>query len=781
MKKILLIIFLAVISVACSTTQRLEKGQVLYTGQKAVNLHHQPHTALGESTLEEVEAALAKAPNNALFGSSSVRIPLPIGLWIYNGFYNKKGIGKWIFNKFGSKPVLMADVSPDVRCKAATNILHDYGFLNGTVGYKIIPDKKDKKKAKVEYDVDFKNPYLIDSVAYKGFNERTEYLFNKSKENTLLFKGQQFNINSLNDERTRLSNMLRNAGCYYFRPDYLTYQADTTIVSNGHVYLRMLPVPEMPAAAEQPFYIGKVATTFFGRNGEMPNKRTVYKGMEIKYYNKIPVRKNMLYRWLDYDNYSRKKALKDSSGVSKYDTEEGMYSLHRQTRIQERLNSLGIFKYLEMHYSQRDTVASSDTLDLNIMLSMDKRYNAEFDANMKMKSNDQMGPAASFTVSRNNVFGGGETWNVALTAGYEWQMGGNHSSDMDSYRFGFSSSLIFPRVVFPKMGTKEYDFPATTTFKLYAQQQNRAKYYNMLAFGGNATYDFTPNKWSRHSVTPFRLTFNTLRKKTAEFMELERENPALYISLRNQFIPAMEYTYTYDNVHLKEKHQIWWQSTIASAGNLTSLLYKIGGHDFGKRQKKMLGVPYAQFLKFNSEFRYRYKMDRNNTIAARIAGGVVWSYGNMETAPYTEQFFVGGANSNRAFTTRSIGPGGLAPDMDKFAFINHVGDIRMEANLEYRFRIVNDLHGALFLDAGNVWLMKPDKNRKLGELKLKDFGRQIALGTGFGLRYDLDFLVLRVDLGVGIHAPYETEKKGYYNIPKFKDGLALNFAIGYPF
>ena len=245
----------------------------------------------------------------------------------------------------------------------------------------------------------------------------------------------------------------------------------------------------------------------------------------------------------------------------------------------------------------------------------------------------------------------------------------------------------------------------------------------------------------------------------------------------------MEYTYTYDNASVRGKRNpIWWQTTVASAGNLTSAVYRIFGKPFSEEGKKLFGVPFAQFLKLNSEFRYHYRIDKNQMIASRIAGGVIWSYGNATTAPYTEQFYIGGANSVRAFSARSIGPGGYPPETDrKYTYINHVGDIRIEANIEYRFRMIADLHGAVFLDAGNVWLMRKDENRPNGEFTLKIFPKQIALGTGFGLRYDLDFLVFRLDLGIGLHDPYDTGKSGYYNIPKFKDSMALHFAIGYPF
>lgn len=768
----------------CSTTKHLPEGEILYIGQKPMVVLNRSETAVGEVAMEEVEAALATAPNNSLLGSSTIRYPFPIGLWIYNGFKKyEHGLGRWIFNKFAATPVLMSTVNPEIREKAAVNLLRDYGYFNGKVGYQTFTDPKDSLKAKLQYTVDMRNPYFIDTVYYRGFSERTLRIMELGRRRSLISSGEQFNVTDLDGERTRLSTLLRNVGCYYFRPDYMTYQADTTMVPGGHVQMRLIPVPGMPKVAEKPFYVGKKAVYLVGKQGQAPNDSIDYKGLTIHYHDKLRVRPNMLYRWLNYQGYHRKRQVQDSAGISRRRSMENLYSLYRQTRVQDRLANVGIFRYLEMQYTPRDTAFVSDTLDLNIHAALDKPYNAELDFNVTMKSNNQTGPGAAFTVTKNNVFGGGESWNVKVNGSYEWQTGKDRSSLMNSYELGISTSLIFPRVVFPRMGKREYDFPATTTFRLYADQMNRAKYYQLLAFGGNATYDFQPKSTSKHSITPFRLTFNVLRNPTAAFDTLRTKNPALYVSLRNQFIPAMEYTYTYDNATVRGKRNpIWWQTTVASAGNITSAIYRVFGKPFSKKEKKLFGVPFAQFLKLNSEFRYHYRIDKNQLIASRIAGGVIWSYGNATTAPYTEQFYIGGANSVRAFSARSIGPGGYPPDEgQKYTYINHVGDIRMEANIEYRFRIIADLHGAVFLDAGNVWLMRKEEARPNGELTLRNFPKQIALGTGAGLRYDLDFLVFRLDLGVGLHDPYETGKSGYYNIPKFKDSLALHFAIGYPF
>ena len=772
---------------ACSTTKHLPEGEVLYIGQKATMVDNPTPTDVGETALEEVNAALDKAPNNSILG---VRMPFPVGLWIYNGFQKyEKGLGRWIFNRFAADPVLLSSVNPEIRTQAATNVLHEYGYFNSAVNYETFFQPKDSLKAKVQYSVSMGQPYFIDTLEYVGFSPLTLRLMRMSRRRSLIQPGEQFNVEDLDGERTRISNLLRNVGYYYFRPDYLTYQADTTQVPGGHVQMRMVPVAGMPRVAEKPFRVGRTTVTILGKNGEAPNDSTDYRNLRIYHHGKLRVRPNMLYRWIDYKGYRHKRQVEDSAGISRLRSAESLYSLYRQTRVQERLANVGIFRYLEMQYTPRDTAFVSDTLDLNIRTALDKPYDAELDFNVTMKSNNQTGPGAAFTLTKKNVFGGGESWNVKLNASYEWQTGPNSTSAMNSYEFGLSTSLIFPRVVFPRMGGNEYDFPATTTFRLYADQQNRARYYKLLAFGGNVTYDFQPHATRKHSITPFRLTFNVLRNPTDEFKQLQEDNPALYVSLRNQFIPAMEYTYTFDNTNTGQslrrrprRHTFWWQTTATSAGNVTSAIYRIFGQPFDKQEKKLMGVPFAQFMKLNTELRHHYRIDRNQSLASRLALGAIWSYGNATTAPYTEQFYIGGANSVRAFSARSIGPGGYPPNEDNsYAFINHVGDIRFEANVEYRFRIVSDLHGAVFLDAGNVWLMRRDPDRNGGEFTLKDFPRQIALGTGLGIRYDMDFLVFRLDWGIALHNPYDTGRSGYYNITRFKDGMAIHFAIGYPF
>lgn len=760
---------------ACSLTRNLPEGEVLYTGQRTTVVNKQ-NTRLGETALAEVDAALGKTPSTKMMGGF---LPIPFKVWMYNDFVNsKKGLGKWLFNRFAANPPVFVDaLNPELRAKVATNILKDYGYFNGKVDHEVIYSGKDSLKASVHYTVNMRQPYFIDTVYYRNFAPAPLSIIERARRFSYIERGEQFNVVELDEERTRISSLLRNRGYYYFRSDYLTYQADTTLVPGGHISLRLQPVAGLPEAAQRPYYVGDKSVYLMGKNNERPTDSLRYLDMDIHYHKKLKVRPSMLYRWMNYQSYVRNPQIRSAFG-------SGLYSQHRHEQVQEKINQLGIFSFTDFSYTLRDTTATCDTLDVRLIAALAKPMDAELELSAVTKSNDQMGPGGSFGITRYNVFGGGESWNVKLKGSYEWQTGvGTRNTLLNSWEIGLSSSLTFPRVLFPGLTKREFDFPATTVFRVYANQLNRAKYYKLLSFGGNVTYEAKTNRRSKYSLTPFKLTFNVLQHLSDEFIVLAAANPALYVSLLDQFIPSMEYTYTFDNASQRGvRHPVWWQSTVASAGNLTSVIYRAFGRSFKEEGKTLLGVPFAQFIKLSSEYRYLWNMDKNNRVAARAALGAIFSYGNSTIAPYSEQFYVGGANSIRAFTIRSIGPGGFLPEDTRYSYLDQTGTFRMEANVEYRFRIFKDLWGAIFLDAGNVWLLRSDENRADSQLHLSTLPKQIALGTGGGLRYDMGLLVFRIDAGLPLHMPYDTERSGYFNVPgAFFKQAAFHFAIGYPF
>ena len=761
---------LCVSFMACSTTKNLPDGEILYTGIDKLEVVNEDETPAGIQALTEVEAALAYAPNNAIFGSSSMRWPLPLGLWVYNGFVkyqDKKGVGSWIFDHMGTNPVLMSSVNGETRAKVATNLLHDYGYFNGSVSYKEVP-QKDPRQAKVSYVIDMARPFFLDSIAYLRYPASADSLIRATRSQSVLKSGENFNVLKLEEERQRLSSLFRNHGYYYYRPEFTTYRADT-LQKPSYVGLQVVPKTGIPSEAKKQYYLGKTSVYLTGYNNEPPTDTLNLRTMTLYYSGKKP-------------------AIRPSALMRNFFFRKGeLFSQDRQTFTQEAIARMGVFRYSEFRYVPQDTTSNCDTLNVNMYATFDKPYNAELEFNVTTKSNDQTGPGAIFKITRNNFQRMGANLSFEVRGSYEWQTNSNvegNSSKLNSYELGTSLSLDFPRLILPWKDTdlRRSRFPQKTSFKLYGNLLNRARFFNMLSFGGNVTYEFRRSRLWKHSVTPFQLTFNTLMSTTERFDSITATNPSLALSLGDQFIPSMSYTFTYDNSRLKLNKQLWWETSVTSAGNVTSLLYAALGKGFDEKNKKLLGTPYAQFLKLTSEVRMLFKIGEKQHIATRFMGGVLWSYGNQTIAPYSEQFYIGGANSLRAFTVRSIGPGTYNPGQNtKYGYLDQTGDIKLEANVEYRFPIFGDLYGATFLDAGNVWLMRKDPNRPGGEFTLKNFAKSLALNTGVGVRYDLTFLVIRLDLGVALHVPYETGKSGYYNIPKFKDGLGFHFAIGYPF
>ena len=762
-------ILAVIVLAACSTTKHLPEGETLYLGLKKVNIVNEDKSPAAENALEEVNGAISIAPNNAIFVNPNVRFPIPFGLWIYSRFERyEKGLGHWIFKKLAANPVLISTVNPDTRVKVATNLLRDYGYFNGKVTYQV-DSTRNPRAVKLSYDINMGKPYFIDTLEYRGFSAYADSLIRANLSGRLVNKGDHFNVVTLNSERDRIIDLLRNYGYYYARSEFITFYADT-LKNPGYVCIRMQPKNNLPPEASRTYFLGNTNVRLTGYNGEEPTDSIRLRDFTIYYSGDKPgLRFNVLRNRFIYRKGEQ-------------------YSLRRQNYTQEALSRLGVFKYNEFQYVPR----GKDTLDINVNSLFDLPYDSELELNATMKSTKQTGPGAIFKLSRKNFLRMGASLSLELNGSYEWQTSSTvnrEKSVMNSYELGAALTLDFPRIILPwiKNRIDPFRFPSHTNFKIYIDQVNRARYFRMLSFGGSVSYSFQPSRSMKHTVTPLHLAFNRLQHRTAAFDSVATANPMLFRSLDDQFIPSVTYTFTFDDSWKQKRVQWWWESSISSAGNITSLIYQAFGKKLSQRDKKFLGTPFAQYLKYTTELRPLIKFDDRNHLAMRFMAGVIWAYGNKTVAPYSEQFYVGGANSIRAFSIRSIGPGRFHPaETSRFSYVDETGDIKLEANLEYRFRIIGNLfggslNGATFLDAGNVWLMRSDSSRPGAQFTFKKFFDSIALGSGVGIRYDLSFLVLRLDWGIALHVPYETGKSGYYNIPRFKDGMGVHFAIGYPF
>lgn len=716
-----------------------------------------------EVAREEVDAVLAYPPNNAIFGSSSMSWPIKIGLWVHNGFYDSKGkLGKWIFRRFGTAPVLISQVSPDTRAKVAANTLHNYGYFRGKADYTLVQGKN-PKKAKISYHLVTGPLYRLDSIAYQRFPTRMDSILSLHHRDRLLKKGDAFSVINLTNEQSRIETLLRNNGYYYFKSDYTTFRADT-LLRKHKVQLQVIPAPNRPANADRPWYIGRAIINIRDHDTAPLINTSTRRNYTYHYSgDKMPLRANI---W--------RHAIAHRKGE--------VYRLDDQEMTLKKLGELGVLSQMDVSYVPRDTTDLCDTLDVVVSAVMDKLYDSTFEVNATLKSNQQVGPGISYELAKRNAFRGAERVSFKIFGSYEWQTGAGAqggNSLLNSYELGTQLAFKFPRFVLPGLSRRRTRFPSSTSFTVDADWKNRSNFFNMLSIGGGVTYSWYKRETAQHEFTLLNLQFNKLNHTTHAFDSIMTANPALYTSMRDQFVPSMSYTFTYQSRSWRRAP--WWlQLYVKEAGNFTSTIYAIAGEPYHKRNKKLMGNPFAQYIKVTAEAHKQIKFNRNLSLASRLFGGIIYSYGNSEAAPYVDQFYVGGANSVRGFTVRSLGPGSFRPAETKYAYMDQTGDVKLEANVELRARLIGDLHTAVFLDAGNVWLLRDDPKRPGGKLTGKTL-KDIALGTGVGIRYDLDFIVLRFDVGIALHAPYETSKPGFYNIEKFKDGLGLHFAIGYPF
>lgn len=716
---------------------------------------------------EEVEAALSYAPNNSLFGSSSVRFPFPIGLWTYNAFVGKeKGLGRWVFNNFASTPVYISTVNPKVRALVAQNTLHNYGYFNGTVGYEVLP-QSNPRKAKVAYTVLPGRLFRLDSIAYLHFPLGHDSIIRRFYHQREFSKGDAFSVVALDAERTRLSGLFRNAGYYYHKPEYITYRADT-IMRPGYVQLQVVPLAGMPPEANRRFFLGRTHISLRNYN-DLNTDTTVRRRDYVLSYardknGKSPLRLSAIRRNLYY--------------------KRGMpYHQELMSFVQERLSAMDVFSSMNMSFVPRDTTQTNDTLDVYITATLDKPYDGEFTTKLTSKSNGQLGPGLSFSLAKRNAFHGAEKVKFEVHGSYEWQTRTSavgRSSVINSFEYGTSLSLDYPRLVMPGWRRLSRRAKTSTSFVLDATWLNRANYFSMVSMGARIAYSYQSNFTLKHAFVPFRLDYDKLLSTTSRFDSIMNRNQALYVSMRDQFVPSMSYSLTYSS-RRRARNPRSFLFDVKESGNIVSAIHAACGKPFSQTNKKLFKVPFAQFLRFSAEFREEFRLTPRTSLAARVGTGVVLSYGNSTTAPYNDLFCVGGANSIRAFSMRGVGPGRYRPGTSEYSYIDQMGDFKIELNAEYRFPIVSILKGAVFLDAGNVWLLSSDEARPGGTFRLSRLGRDLALGTGAGLRLDLDFLVLRFDVGVGLHAPYDTGKSGYYNLPKFKDSLGYHLAVGYPF
>lgn len=762
----MLVLSAVLLFVSCSTTKRLGPSDVLYTGVNDFKVVPTDKEKLHPDLEYQLEEAINVSPNNPMpFFSPYARTPFPIGLWVYNNMSDSaKGLKGWLYRTLVSQPVLISDVRPEVRVKMIEEILDNNGYFASTASYELEYDKKNPKKARVNYRVDVCRPYLIDTIMYfNNSDPLCRFIDSIARKSDYLKVGEKFSADSLSAERIRITNRMRNRGYYYFRPEYIEFLADSTI-NPGSVAVKFSLAANVPRMAKLQYRTGDVTVTVHRQNKRhpgVPDTLETEKGRMIV-YRPARLRDNLIPSCITF----RK---------NKY------FSVRDMDRTQTRLSRLGIFGSIELQAVPSDTTSTNPTLDLNIDCTFDRQMEASIEVNAASKSNSYLGPGIELSLINKNLFGGAEQLSVTLNGAYEWQTGRNRSSVFNSYEVGLSGTLSFPRMLVPNFIPRTSRELNWTRISLSGELLNRPHYFKMAQFNLGIEYEWRATRNTRHIFTPFKLTYTKLMSTTETFDSIMNSNPAIALSFRSQFIPQLSYTYTLDKFLERDRiNGINFTATLKEAGNIFDGIWSLCGVD---GEKKLFGTPFSQFIKGEAQLVYSRRLIKhtNHWLVTRVFLGAAHAYRNSSEVPYNEQFYIGGANSIRAFTVRSIGPGSYrVPEEQANGYFDQTGTFKFEINAEYRFPIAGMLNGAVFVDAGNIWLLKNDPQRPGGQLTASRFLKDLALGTGIGLRFDIGMLVIRGDLGYGLHVPYDNGSSHYFNIP-FKDAFAFHLAIGYPF
>lgn len=753
----LALLLLLAIATSCSTTKRIGEGEILYTGVKKIKIQSPPdHIPLADGVASDVKDAVNVAPNNSLY-SPYIRWPFPLGLWVYNNWSNPpSGFKHWLYEKLVAEPVLISDVRPDVRVKMIDEILDNNGYFRGKASYELVQGSN-LKKARVSYFVDPGQAYTFSSVELLPDTTHLYHLIDSvASRSKYLQPGQRYCTDSLSAARTRIANAVRNRGYYFFKPDFIEYLADSTITPR-QIALKLTLANNIPRPMLESYNTGTITTRIYRNEGGGTPDTFMTKRCKVIQMKPSRLREGLLDECI---RFRQGRTL----------------TVRQMNQTQTYLSRLGIFNGIEINVVPDTTKVR--TLNVEIDCTFDKPLEASIELNATSKSNSYIGPGVNLRLSNHNLFGGGEMLSLDLKGSYEWQTGRGRSSVFNSYEVGLSSSLSFPRLLAPKFIPRSRRDLNWTRITLSAELLNRPHYFTLAQFNAGFSYDWRATRHVTNTLTLLKLTYLNLIRSTAEFDAIMSENRAIAESFKSQFIPQMQFDYVYDRA-IDRNNSINWQFTIQEAGNIFWAIYRACGKT---GEKQLFGTPFSQFVKGSTQLVYNRRLWGDHWLVSRVALGAEHAYGNSTQVPYNEQFYVGGANSIRAFAVRSIGPGSYRVANDQVnGYFDQTGTFKFELNVEYRFPIFGPVHGALFLDSGNVWLLRADPDRPGGELKASTFLRDIALGTGAGLRLDIGMLVLRGDLGIGIHAPYDTGKSGYYNMTSFKNSLAFHLAIGYPF
>lgn len=750
---------------ACNSNRYLPEGDHLYVkGEVNIETDTIPEQYIKPLT-EELEGLLRPKPNAQYLGMRPQ-------LAIFNAIDSPRrenSLKGWLKYKVGEPPVLLSDVNREYNQNLLRNRLENLGFFNAEVGSDTTVRNR---KATVTYTATPGIIYRIQSVTFETDSNELGRAIQQTKAASLLTEGRPFNLNNIILERERIDNELKNLGFYYFSPDYLLVEVDSS-AHDHQVDLYLTIKRETPEKAKQKYTINNIViypndsgTQLASSRNRIPRNAELYKGQ---------------YYFVDPEHTFRKFSLARTMFFKKGD----VYNRTDHTRTLNQLVSMGTFRLVKNDFVDVDT--GKNLLDVYYYLTPMPKKGLRIELLGKTAS-VYNGSEINANWLHRNVFKSGELLTLSVYGGFETQTGGNVSLNSSFRRYGTELSLYFPRLIAPFDWQPSRRYVPRTYIKTGYEFLDRRSAYSLNSLRFATGYQWKETIKKEHELALLDIGYVQARNISDTYRAQMDTIPALRHTVEPQFTFGPTYNFIFTNtMDAQRKHTHYFRGGVDLSANVYGLIkganYKEG------RVYQLFNADFSQYIKVEGDFRHYLKLGKNTTLASRAFMGVGYSYGNSYALPYVKQFFSGGPNSLKAFRARAVGPGSMVPTYldDDHIFSDQTGDIKMELNTELRAKLFSIVHGAVFVDAGNIWLQHADPD-KPGAHFSREFLREFAMGTGLGLRFDLSFLILRTDLGLPVRVPYRNKgDRWVLNEINFgskdwrRNNLIFNLAIGYPF
>ena len=730
---------------------------------------------------EELESYIKQKPNTRIINSFRFH------LGVYN-LFNRGKERKWkskIKEVVGEEPVIYDPYLEEKTCNQFRLFLNNKGFFNSLIKDSV---RLKNKKASIIYFVKANKAYTINNIQFAIPDTFLGNVLKDTANKTLIRRNRRYDVDELQKERLRITSILKNNGYYDFSKEFIEYEVDSAL--NSYQVNIVLKINNYQIKTAD----NKTITTFhkkfkinhvyifpdFDPAKALQNQAEYFSGFDTLMCDS--------YYFLGKGPYTLKpKTITKSLFVNTGD-------LYRISNIEEsykHLSELQQFKLINIQFSsglQGTEISGADTfrlLDCNIQLTPFTRQSYEYEVEGK-NSSGNFGVGGNVKYHHKNLFKGAENFDFKVAGSLEIQTNvvGNEGQNFlpNTVEYSTEARLNLPEFLLLVKLDKFYkQFNPRTSLALSYSFQNRPDYSRVIS---NISYGYywKTSKYLRHWVNPVELNAVKLKNISAEFWN-SIQDPYLRNSFENQLISVSSYGFEFNNQDInKVKDFKYLRFNIEFSGNILSSVNKMTGKpESAEGYYELFGTRYAQYFKTDLDFRYYQVFDKSRMLVYRCFAGAGIPYGNSEALPFIKKYFSGGANSIRAWQVRSVGPGSYS---DISSIPNLLGDIKLEGNLEYRFDMFWILKGAFFIDAGNVWaLNEKTDNREGAEFDFRKFYRQIAIGTGFGTRFDFTYFLFRIDFGIKLHDPKKPSGEHWViGTHKFQlSDIVINIGVAYPF